>query len=95
MGGVAHVRLLAVPREARQDQQRRSSGGFWVGDTLLVVHPVQRDLAAIWGADEFAEGQEMLCYSSRGITHAHTHTQLTEKQSNVFFGVFFSPTCDN
>lgn len=53
-------------------------------DTVLVVHPVQRDLAAIRGADELAEGQEMLCYFNRG----NTHTLFAEYQNDEFFCFF-------
>lgn len=68
---MAHVRLLAVPREARQDQQRGPRGGFWVGEAVVVVHPVQRDLTAVGGADELA-----------GDPHRHFVTQAEEHNTH-------------
>lgn len=54
--GVAHIPLLAVPRQAWQDQHCGTSRGLWVGGADLIVYPVQRNLASIGCTDEFAVG---------------------------------------
>lgn len=54
--GVAHIPLLAVPRQAWEDQHRGTSRGLWVGGADLIVYPVQRNLASIGCTDEFAVG---------------------------------------
>lgn len=54
--GMEHIGLLAVPNQARKDQYRGASRGFWVGRTGLIVHPVQRNLTTINCTDELPEG---------------------------------------
>lgn len=55
--GVENIPLLAVPRQAWEDQHRGTSRGLWVGGAGLIVHPVQRNLAPVGCTDEFAVAQ--------------------------------------
>lgn len=59
-GGLAnsmeHIGLLAVPRQAWEDQYRGAGRGFWVGLAGLIVHPVQGDLTPINCTDPLTEG---------------------------------------
>lgn len=51
-----NIRLLAVPRQAREDQHCGTGGGLWVGGVDLIVRPVQTNLASVGCADEFTVG---------------------------------------
>lgn len=55
--GVENIPLLAVPRQAWEDQHRGTSRGLWVGGADLIVHPVQRNLASVGCTDEFTVAQ--------------------------------------
>lgn len=54
--GMEHIGLLAVACQTWEDQYCGAGGGFWVGRTVLIVHPVQRDLTTINRSDQLTEG---------------------------------------
>lgn len=59
VNGVEHIGLLAVPRQAWENQHCRAGGGFWVGRAGLIVHPVERYLTTINGPDTLTGCSEM------------------------------------